>query len=176
MIAKRCPSKGSTRRVLIAGFGVCGLLVTVGSCGPGDKAPSRDDRAAILAIYENTRAAHFEHDPQKFLAAVGDGYWVVSFGHAVYRKRTDAVAALREYFSNTTFDSVEDVAPPRITIGPRGTTAWLVGQVEVRGHQRGADGAHHPIAFRSAWLDVYQKRHGKWWLEVHANTQRDLAD
>lgn len=162
-------------KVYINVLGLCAMLIAMGGCG-GRRATPEGDRAAILQIYETMRAAHFERDPAKFLTAVGDGYWVVNSGQVVYRRRAEALAGLRDYFARTRFDSVKDVMPPRITIGPSGETAWLIGEVEVRAHQGGADGVGRRLAFRSAWLDIYRKRNGRWWLEVHANTQRDVVE
>lgn len=128
------------------------------------------DRAAILAIYERTRAAHFDEDPEEFLAPVDSAYWVVSSGGVRHRDKAEALRELKGYFREATFTDVQDVVPPRITVAPSGDVAWLIGQVEVRGESVGGD----TIAFLAAWLDLYQKRRGLWRLVVHANTQRDL--
>jgi uncharacterized protein (TIGR02246 family) len=173
---RRDAGRGVVYRTLVTWLGLCGLVTAVTGCRISAAAAAQDDEAAILAIYETMRAAHFERDPAKFLTAVDDGYWVINSGQVVYRQRAAALAGLRDYFAHTRFDSVEDIVPPRVTIGPGGETAWLIGEVKVRARQRGADGFGHRIAFRSAWLDIYRKRDGRWWLEVHANTQRDLPE
>lgn len=150
------------------------LLLPTTGCRPAETPSPAADRAAILAIYEDTRAAHFDRDPERFLAAVDSGYWVVSEGGARYRDKEEALEGLREYLTGTTFTTVSDIEAPRITVAPGGDVAWLIGRVEVRGETRGEGGGVHPLAFRAAWVDIYRKYHGHWRLVVHANTERDL--
>lgn len=134
------------------------------------------DRAAILAIHEQTREAHFERDPEKFLASVEDGYWSIRGGDVAFRSKDEALAGLRQYLDQTTFKRVEDVDPPRIQVSGDGTMAWLIGQVEVEAEQPDGSGGSRALGFRSAWLDVYQKRDGRWRLVARANTQRNLEE
>jgi hypothetical protein len=148
-------------------------LLTLAAVGCGTTAGSatvEEDRAAIQAIYEQTRAAHFHQDAEAFLAAVDSGYWSVSGGRASFRNKTEARADLQGYLAATTFEAVDDVRPPIITISADGTTAWLVGVVEVRARQRDSAGPHR-LAFQSAWVDIYEKHAGRWRLVVRANTQ-----
>lgn len=148
-------------------------LAGVGCGTTAGSATAVEDRAAIQAIYEQTRAAHFHQDADAFLAAVDSGYWSVSDGRASFRSKADALADLRDYLTATTFEAVTDVRPPIITISDDGKTAWLIGVVEVRAQQRDSI-APRRLAFRSAWVDIYQKRAGRWRLVVRANTQLEL--
>jgi hypothetical protein len=49
-----------------------------------------------------------------------------------------------------------------VTVSRDGTLGWVVVQVEARGVQRTADGTREPIAFVSAWIEMYEKRGGRW--------------
>lgn len=150
------------------------ILVVSSVCAEAAEDAHAADRQAILAIHEQTREAHFERDPEKFLAAVEDGYWSIRGGEVEFRSREQALAGLRQYLGQTTFKRVEDVEPPRIRVSGDGTMAWLIGQVEVEAEQPDGNGGTRLLRFRSAWLDVYEKRSGRWRLAVRANTQRDL--
>jgi hypothetical protein len=129
------------------------------------------DREAIRGFYEDQRAAHFERDAAKFLAAVDTGYWSIANGAARFVRKEDALKSVAAYFSVTTFDDVRDVSPPRVSLSADGTTAWLVGEVEVRASQRDSTGSEHPLAFRAAWMDLYERDSGGWHLRVRANTE-----
>ena len=50
-----------------------------------------------------------------------------------------------------------------ITVSKDGTLGWVVVQVQARGVQTGADGKKEPIAFVSAWIELYEKRSGRWY-------------
>jgi len=142
------------------------------ACSP---APDEDaDRRAILSLYEAQRAAHFQRDAEAFLAAVEGGYWAIGNGTVRFRRKAEALPQVRTYLESTRFEEVRDVAPPRVTLSPDGRSAWLIGQVEVRGARRDSTGAERPMAFRAAWMDVYRKDDGRWRLVARANTEGRL--
>jgi len=132
-----------------------------------------EDRRALLAIYEAQRTAHFSGDAEQFLAAVDTGYWAIANGESRLRGKAEALSAAGAYFHDVRIQAVEDVAPPRITVAPDGRTAWLIGQVEVRGTRRDPAGSRRPVAFRAAWLDLYRKVGGAWRLQARVNTERE---
>lgn len=147
-----------------------GLLSLCSACTPSDAAA---DRRALLDIYEAQRSAHFQQSAEIFLAAVDTGYLAISNGVVRYRPRAEALIAVSQYFSHTEFDEVRDLSPPRVVVAPDGQTAWLIGEVEVRARQRDSNGVARPLAFRTAWLDIYEMTASGWRLAVRANTQRE---
>lgn len=165
--------RGRWTRQTVRSFLPALTLAAVGCGTTAGSATLKEDRAAIQAIYEQTRAAHFHQDAEAFLAAVDSGYWSVSGGRASFRSKREALADLQSYLAATTFEAVTDVRPPMITISADGTTAWLIGVVEVRAQQHDSLGPHR-LAFQSAWVDIYQKHAGQWRLVVRANTQLEL--
>lgn len=149
---------------------LCGFTSLLASCGTQSNAAT--DRQAILDVYEAQRAAHFRNDAALFLAAVDTGYLAISNGVVQYRRKSDALRSVAGYFQQTRFDEVRDLSPPRVMLARDGRTAWLIGEVEVRGFQRDSNGVERPMAFRAAWLDVYEKTSAGWRLVVRANTQQ----
>ncbi len=136
-----------------------------------DAAEADADRNAILSLYEAQREAHFQRDARMFLSAVDTGYLAIGSGTVRYRAREEAIRQVDGYFQQVEIEELRDVTPPRVTLSPDGRFAWLVGEVEVRGSQHDSVGSRAPIAFRAAWLDVYEKEPSGWRLRARANTQ-----
>jgi hypothetical protein len=155
-------------------FAALGLITQSLLLGCGTDLDAAAERQAILDIYEAQRRAHFQRDAHLFLAAVDTGYLTLGDGMVRYRRKSEALNNVADYFRQTRFDVVRDLAPPRVMVAPDGRTAWLIGEVEVRGMQRGAGDVERPLAFRSAWLDVYEKGTSGWRLVARANTQSEL--
>lgn len=135
-----------------------------------DRAEVDADRNAILSLYEAQREAHFQQDARMFLSAVDTGYLAIGSGTVRYRARDEAIRQVDGYFQQVEIEELRDVTPPRVTLSPDGRFAWLVGEVEVRGSQHDSAGSRAPIAFRAAWLDVYEKEPSGWRLRARANT------
>lgn len=135
-----------------------------------DPAGTDADRDAILSLYEAQREAHFQGDARLFLSAVDTGYLAIGGGAVRYRARDEAIRQVDGYFQRVEIEELRDVTPPRVTLSPDGRFAWLIGEVEVRGSRHDSAGSE-PMAFRSAWLDVYEKDSSGWHLRARANTQ-----
>ena len=152
------------------------LVVASVTAACADVPPDHDaDRAAILALHAEAGQAHLDRDPARFLSAVDSGWWAASNVTWAYRSRDAALEGLTAYFGQTTFEAVTDLAPPDVHISPDGTVAWLRGEVEIRASQVDAAGRSQPLHFRAAWLDIYEKRAGRWRLVARPNTQRDVT-
>ena len=152
-------------------------LVAIGSMMAcrGQSPDRAADRKALLVINARVGRAHVDRDPAAFLTGVESGWWAAGDGAWTYRDKAGATKDLTEYLAHTTFEAPRDVNPPDVHISPDGSTAWLRGDVEIRGTSVDAQGVRQPIHFRAAWLDVYEKRQGRWVLAARANTQRDLS-
>ena len=157
------------RSLLAAVWHIC---VFTSACSPRS---AEIEREAIIALYEAQRAAHYQQDPGLFLAAVDSGYLSVANGAVAYRSKQDAIESVGQYLARTRFEHVRDIALPRVELSPDGRVAWLIGEVEVRAIRTDSAGTDQPFTFRSAWLDVYEKREDGWRLASRANTQRDVT-
>jgi ketosteroid isomerase-like protein len=133
------------------------------------------DRREILQSYSSARAAHFRHDATAFLADHDANWYLVADGTVALRVREVDKATTQQYFDSVKFSEITDLDSPHVEISNDGTMAWLMGHVRVRGVQRGAQGKEAPLAFDAAWIDVWQKKDGRWQIVAHANTQKDNA-
>jgi hypothetical protein len=43
-----------------------------------------------------------------------------------------------------------------------GSLGWVIAQVEAQGEQTTPKGVVEPIEFVSAWIELYEKRDGRW--------------
>jgi hypothetical protein len=68
----------------------------------------------------------------------------------------------RAYLGSTRFEVYRDVADPVVRVSDDGTLGWVIVQVEARGVQTQADGRTEPLQFTSAWIELYEKRGGRW--------------
>ena len=52
--------------------------------------------------------------------------------------------------------------PPIVRISKDGSLGWLIAQVSAAGVQADAGGQEKPVAFTSAWIELYEKQNGRW--------------
>jgi hypothetical protein len=73
------------------------------------------------------------------------------------------------------FQQWDDLAPPRIRISPDGQMAYVIVQKSVRLTSLERAGANQPEHTVFAWVEIYEKRGGKWTLMAVASTDRPGA-
>jgi hypothetical protein len=137
--------------------------------GPADEAA---DRAALLRLHEQHRAAHFDRRADLLVASQADTLLSVSGGRISASPRVSVRASFKEYFDNSTFQAWDDVTPPRIRISADGMMAYVI--VDKRVHVTSTTPGAAPVVerVRYAWLSVYEKRGGEWRLTAIASTDR----
>ena len=155
------------------------LIAVVGAVACMVKGAGRDqgqhesDRAEILRDYAGIKEAHFKHDAAGFLAQFDEKWYRVSDGDVVERSKETTRPDLQSYLDGMKFDEVKDVAPPRVEFSADASVAWLIGQVEVRGQQK-QEGKWVRVGFRSAWIDVWEKKAEGWRIVAQSNTEKML--
>lgn len=147
------------------------VLVSLAACGK--KIDYDEEKVAILELYKAVNQAHFDHDAVKFLASSAEKWYSVGNGEVKIRTKQEAAPGLDQYLKNTRFLEVTDINPPVIEISEDGKTAWLIGEVKVRGIQRKKDGTEEEIAFRSSWLSIYKKDKDRWQRVATSASARD---
>jgi hypothetical protein len=149
------------------------LAWLVGAAG-APSAGGAADRAAILALHERTRRAHFQRDAEAFLDGTADTWLRISGGELAERRKAERLPLLQDYLDRMEFEAVEDAQPTVVEISADGTLAWLAGVVDIRGRYRGEDGEVEPVSFRAAFLHVYRKGPDGWERVAEADTERPL--
>ena len=69
---------------------------------------------------------------------------------------------LGSYLRSTTFQEYRDVADPLVRVSSDGTLGWVIVQIEASGRQTTPEGQPESLEFVSAWIELYEKRDGRW--------------
>jgi hypothetical protein len=120
------------------------------------------DRAAILALHEKAMLAHREGNVELLLADEPDDYVIANRGAVTRPVREERRARLGPYLSSTKFEVYRDRIPPIVRVSDDGSLGWVIVEAEAKGTRRAEDGTESPVEFVSAWIELYEKRDGRW--------------
>lgn len=121
------------------------------------------DTDALRALHEKVLEAHRRSNVEMLLEDESADYIVAGRGEVTRPTVDQRRGFLGPYLKRTTFEEYRDAIEPVVTVSNDGTLGWVVVQVHARGVQTGADGKKEPIAFTSAWIELYEKRKGRWY-------------
>ena len=124
-------------------------------------APSKPE-SELLALHRDVMVAHLKSDVDALLAPEADDYVVVSRGEVTRPSKAERAERLGPYLRSTKFEIYEDLVPPVVKVSPDGRLGWVVVQVRAKGVQTQPDGTSAPLEFQSAWIELYEKRGGRW--------------
>lgn len=125
--------------------------------------PGAGARPVLLALHERALAAHRASDVERILADEGDGYTVANRGEITHPTLAERRARMGPYLGRTRFRVYRDRVPPEVTVSPDGRQGWVIVQVEAEGTQAQEDGSSAEVKFVSAWIELYERRDGRWW-------------
>jgi hypothetical protein len=146
------------------------VLTALAACAPHSDVSA--DRAELLRLHQQARAAHLGKRPDLMVASFADTLLDISGGVVSLRSREQNRARFQRYFDRVTFQQWDDIAPPRIRISPDGQMAYVVVQKSVRLTPQAGGGAPQTEHTIFAWVEIYEKRGGKWTLTAVASTDR----
>ena len=149
------------------------LLAALAACAPRSDVSA--DRAELLRLHELARTAHLEARPDLMVASFADTLLEISDGLVSLRSREQNRVRFQRYFDRVKFQQWDDIAPPRIRISPDGRMAYVIVQKSVRLSPAGGTGSTQPEHTVFAWVEIYEKRAGKWTLVAVASTDRPGA-
>ena len=136
------------------------LALAVLSCAP--YAARHSDEEQLLALHEEGLQAHRKSDVDLLLKAEEDDYVVSSQGGISHPDREARRQFLGPYLESTRFSVYRDQIPPVVKVSRDGSLGWVVAQIEARGDQTQPDGTVEPLEFVSSWIELYEKRNGRW--------------
>lgn len=139
------------------------LAITVLSCAPATRPGVADsDEQQLLALHEQGLRAHRESNIDLLVQPQGEGFTVVSAGEVIDATVEGTRQSLGPYLKATRFSVYRDKIPPRVKISADGSLGWVIAQVEAKGEQTVAGGKVEPLEFVCAWIELYEKRNGRW--------------
>jgi hypothetical protein len=133
------------------------------TAAPVERGTSRAaDVVTLKVLHEKVMSAHRASDVEKLLADESEDYVVAGRGAIARPTLADRRARLGAYLSSTKFESYRDLVDPVVQVSEDGTLGWVIVQVEGKGAQN-VDGQRKPLEFVSAWIELYEKRGGRWY-------------
>lgn len=141
---------------------VAGGLALAAALLAGCSIAGDDDATRLLALHEVAMEAHRKGDVELLLRDEPDDYVVANRGEVTTPSKAERRAMFAPYLASTRFEVYRDLIPPRARVSGDGTLGWVVVQVQARGVQTAEDGTTAPIEFTSAWIELYEKRDGRW--------------
>lgn len=139
------------------------VTITILSCEFKAPDQAHSDREALLAIHEQILDAHRKRDVALMMSVEGAETVLVANRGNIHRiTKATSEQRWQTYFSEVTFSVYRDLQPPIVTISKDGTLGWLMAQVEIVGERKRPDGLSNPINDVWAWIELYEKRSGRW--------------
>jgi len=130
---------------------------------PGSAAgPAASDADLLRALHEKTMRAHRESRVEMLLEDQAAEMVIVNRGAVTRPSLEERRTGFGSYFGRTTFSEYRDLVDPMVTVSRDGTLGWVIVQVGAKGVQT-EDGARKPVEFVSAWVELYEKRNGRWY-------------
>jgi hypothetical protein len=148
------------------------VMAVVTGCGSSATPQSGPDEDVIIRLHEDLLRAHLENDLESWLAAESEDYIMVNRGEISYPTKKERAARLQPYLDRTTFTEYRDLIPPVVRTSPDGMTAWLVAQVKISGSQTTGAGDDVPFDWTWAWIELYEKRKGRWLRVGNVSNQK----
>ena len=141
------------------------------ACGPQPGATDAN-MAELLRGHGLARRAHLEHRADLMTAGFADTVVQVARGEVRFGTPEQSRARFQRYFDRSTFLAWDDIVPPIIHISPDGRMAWKVVRKRVR--LTAPDSSGRPVEEHTvfAWVEILEKRNGRWKLVAVASTDR----
>ena len=137
--------------------------VLLASCGSTQIAPPPEARAKLLALHEDAMRAHRESNADLLLRAEAPDSISANRGQITQPSLDERRGRFQQYLRSTRFSEYIDVVPPIVRVSSDGSLGWVIVQVRAAGVQTTQDGGSQPLAFESAWIELYERREGTWY-------------
>ncbi len=121
------------------------------------------DSEQLRSLHEQVMRAHRESNIDLLLEHDAPDFALGNRGEISRPSLAERRARLGSYLRSTRFEEYRDVSEPVVTVSKDGTLGWVMAQVHVRGVQLTLAGRKEPVEFDSAWIELYEKRGGKWY-------------
>ena len=140
--------------------GALTAVICLAQCAPGSRVSSDLDR--LRALHEKVIQAHRQSKEELILEDEESDYVVANRGEVTRPSLAERRERLGSYFRSTSFREYRDVSEPVVSISSDGTLGWVIVQIQASGVQTAESGEKEPIEYVSAWIELYEKRDGRW--------------
>jgi hypothetical protein len=134
--------------------------ICLAQCAPSSRVAT--DRHRLAALHEKVILAHRQSNVETMLEDEAADYIVANRGEITHPTLEERRKRLGAYLRSTAFQEYRDLTVPVITVSGDGTLGWVIVQVQASGIQTTESGEKEPLLFVSAWIELYEKRDGRW--------------
>ena len=138
------------------------LLALLAVPAPAPLSAGASDEDALRALHAKVIRAHRESDPGMLLEDASPDFVQANRGEIQRPTVEERRARFASYLGRTTFEEYRDLVEPIVKVSKDGTLGWVIVQVRARGVRTTEAGAREPLEFVSAWIELYEKRGGRW--------------
>lgn len=127
--------------------------------------PVRADSAdeELRELHEKVMRAHRENNVDLLLEDGAADSVEANRGEIRRPSTSETRARFSAYLRDTRFETYRDVVEPIVVTSADDSLGWVIVQVEAHGVQAAETGRGQPLQFTSAWVELYQKRDGRWY-------------
>jgi hypothetical protein len=118
--------------------------------------------AELRGLHEKVMRAHRESNVEILLEDEAADYVVANRGEITRPTIQQRRERLGAYLKATKFSEYSDSVEPVVSVATDATLGWVVVQVTAKGTQLTDKGEAVRIEFVSAWIELYEKRGGRW--------------
>jgi hypothetical protein len=120
------------------------------------------DREQLLQLHKRVLQNHLDGNIDDWLRSESEEYVLANRGEVSFPGKRERAAAIGPYLKRSEFRIYRDLIEPIVRVSRDGTLGWVIVQVEAEGVSRNEDGRQDPIRFTSAWIELYEKKSGRW--------------
>jgi len=117
----------------------------------------------LLALHEDAMRAHRESNAELLLRSESPDSVSANRGQVTQPTLVERQTRFQQYLSSTRFTEYLDVVPPLVRVSNDGSLGWVIAQVRAAGVQTTQDGASKSLSFESSWIELYERRGGRWY-------------
>ncbi|MFH1842945.1 MAG: nuclear transport factor 2 family protein [bacterium] len=136
---------------------------------------SFSDAEGIQTVHEALLEAHLDGDAEGVLANEAEGILVVSRGEVLFPSRQERAEQFSRYLERTVFTEYRDLIEPVVRVSEFGDMGWLIAQVHISGEYITDDGGREPFESTWAWVELYEKREGRWWRVGEVSSRKPVG-
>jgi hypothetical protein len=125
-------------------------------------AQRRTDREQLLQLHKRVLQHHLDGDIDDWLRSESEEYVLANRGEVSFPGKRERAATIGRYLKRSKFRIYRDLIEPIVRVSRDGTLGWVIAHVEAEGVSRKEDGQQEPIHFISAWIELYEKKSGRW--------------
>ena len=139
------------------------LALLLGGASCASRSGSSDaDVQELLGLHAAVIRAHLESDVALFPEQDGGSFVMANRGEITHPDPQEMREGMADYLGRTRFSVYRDQVPPIVRVSQDGTLGWVIVQVEAEGEQTSPEGQVEPLSFVCAWIELYEKRAGRW--------------